>query len=116
MKNYKIHDWKYKKTNAFSTSIYICGDIETIKNVCRKYCLRIGLCVNTIQADYIYSGGMETGVKIGLINYARFPDKKINTTRKAIELAKKISVECCQFSFSIQTPKDTYYYYRVKKC
>lgn len=116
MKQFKIHNWKYKKSNTFGTSIYICGDIEIIKNICRKYCIDIGLCVNIIQADYIYSGGSETGVKIGLINYARFPDKKINITNKAIQLAKRIAIECCQFSFSIQTPKDTFYYYRVKKC
>lgn len=98
-----------KTTNTFEVKIYIARCIYTIKTLCQRYCVS-GLCVTVTPTDYIFTGGSELGVIIGLINYARFPTTNCSSiTQKAIELAKILMNECGQRSCSVVDPEITYY-------
>lgn len=99
-----------KQVDSFYAKIYIAGDLQTIKQVCRKYCMEVGLCVTVEPVDFIYTGGEESGVVIGLINYARFPSTEGEVYSKAKTLGGILVEECYQKSFSIVTTSKTVYF------
>lgn len=92
--------------------IFIAGDLEQAKQVCREYCFDAGLCVTVEPVAYIYTGGEEAGVRIGLINYPRFPATKDELRVKAQGLAETLMRRLCQHSFSIAGPDRTDWYSR----
>ncbi len=93
--------------DTFWVSIFIGGDEATAKQVCREYCTEVGLCVTVEPINYIYSYGEESGVKIGLINYPRFPDTEEGIFGKAESLSHLLLEMLCQRSFTIMTPDKT---------
>lgn len=95
-----------KETKTFTATIYLSGSIETIKQVCRKYCLK-GLCITIKPTLFIYTGGEEFGVEIGLLNYPRFEDSEDGILQKAIELATQCRDEAMQHSWLIVTAEKT---------
>jgi len=92
---------------TFTAQIYVAGDINQAKQICRKYCMDVGLCVTVEPVDYIYTGGAEAGVRVGLINYPRFPAEPCDIRARAIDLARTLRVGLSQHSFSIVTPVET---------
>lgn len=94
-----------KQEKTYWAKIYLSGSIELIKNACREYCLQVGLCVTVTPTLFIYTGGEEYGVEIGLINYPRFPDTKEGILKKAIELAEKCRDASFQWSYLVMTPE-----------
>ncbi len=56
-------------------SIFIAGDYDKAHEICRAHCDAVGLCVTVTATSYIYTGGEEAGVIVGLINYPRFPSE-----------------------------------------
>jgi hypothetical protein len=92
--------------------IFIAGDLATAKQICREHCFEIGLCVTVTGVDYIYTGGEESGVRVGLINYPRFPGDATELHDKAHQLAQKLMVGLCQHSFSVIGPEQTEWFSR----
>lgn len=92
--------------------IFIAGDLAKAKQICREFCFEIGLCVTVAPVDYIYTGGEESGVRVGLINYPRFPVDKLELENKAYQLAQKLMFGLCQHSFSIVGPEKTEWFSR----
>ncbi|UXN70952.1 hypothetical protein N8A98_07115 [Devosia neptuniae] len=92
--------------------IFIAGDYAQAKQVCREYCFDVGLCVTVEPADYIYTGGEESGVRVGLINYPRFPGTAESLNAKAEGLATLLMERMCQHSFSIAGLATTTWYSR----
>ena len=92
--------------------IFIAGDLDVAKQVCREYCLEVGLCVTVEPVAYVYTGGEETGVRVGLINYPRFPATESEIAAKAQGLADRLMHRLCQFSYSIVTPSETTWFSR----
>lgn len=95
-----------KVEKTYWVKIYLSGDISIIKQVCREYCM-IGLCVTIKEVLFIYTGGEEYGVEIGLINYPRFPDSEDNIWSKAVGLAEKCRDAAFQHSYLIISPELT---------
>lgn len=91
-------------------TIFIAGDYEQAKVHCRKYCHEIGLCVTVEPTTYIYTGGEEAGVRIGLINYPRFESLSGDLMSKAIHLAELLRTELCQDSYTIMDSNNTYWH------
>jgi hypothetical protein len=98
-----------KSEPTYEVKIYLAGDINLIKNACRKYCFEIGLCVTVKELVFIYTGGEEYGVEIGLLNYPRFPDTKHNILQKALNLAAICRKEAHQHSYLVVAPERTLY-------
>src|SRR6218665_450080 len=71
---------------SHSVDIFIAGSRTAATEACREFCLR-GLCVSVTEADYVFTGGMESGVRVGLINYPRFPKRQEEIDHVAILLA-----------------------------
>ena len=88
-------------TPTIEFDIFMAGDITQAKQVCREYCFAVGLCVTIHPVDFIYTGGEETGFKIGLINYPRFPTTYGALHQRASELAELLMRRLCQHSYSI---------------
>ncbi len=101
MKDVTVETWWAK--------IYISGPIEIAKQVCREECLREGLCVTVDPTTFIYTGGEEVGVVVGLINYPRFPSAPDTIDDRAVELALKLMRVMCQQSVMLMTPKRTWW-------
>ncbi|MER9911644.1 hypothetical protein NKJ71_13525 [Mesorhizobium sp. M0050] len=103
---------KTQKAPTIRVDIFIAGDLAQAKQVCREYCMEIGACVTVEPVDYIYTGGEETGVRVGLINYPRFPTDQYAILDKAGELARRLMDRLCQNSYSIVGPESTKWYSR----
>lgn len=98
---------------SVSVNIFIAGDIDVIKQACRKYTYAKGLCVTVTPTTYIYTGGQEEGVKVGLINYPKFPSSHTDTVEsKATDLAMYLMEQACQKSCTVQCEDMTYHYTR----
>ena len=91
---------------SYWVKIYMSGPIEIAKQVCRKECLRGGLCVTIEPSTFIYAGGEESGFVVGLINYPRFPAADWTIHQRALDLAKLLLEETHQHSVLIMTPTE----------
>lgn len=94
---------------TYEVTIYIAGDLETAKATCRRFCDMIGLCVTVSPTTYIYTGGQEDGVRVGLINYPKYPAEPEHIRSKAFQLAWVLRGSLGQQSFSVVTPDETYW-------
>lgn len=103
-------------SNDFATTIrvdiFIAGDLAQAKQVCREFCMSEGACVTVEPVDYIYTGGEESGVRVGFINYPRFPTDAGTLFNKAGRLAERLMERLCQHSYSIVGPDHTAWYSR----
>lgn len=100
---------KYQIAGTQSVSIHIAGDRNLARQLLQKFVME-GLCVSVIDEDYIYTGGMQTGVRVTLINYPRFPKSPWEITSKAMELAGFLMIEMSQRSCTVvDTAGDSYY-------
>jgi hypothetical protein len=96
-----------KQCDTYIVDLYIgCGsndesnwhqktDIERriklkYKDYLREYCDTNGACFSVTDIDYIYTHGSESGVKITLINYPRFPNSQYIILDNMIEVAKEL--------------------------
>lgn len=95
--------------------IYIAGDLNKAREICRFYCMEKGLCVNVIPNEYIYTGGSETGVRVEIINYPRFPKQPDELLYTAKELMYDLMFGLCQHSATVQTQVTTYWFSRRKE-
>lgn len=86
---------------TYTAQIYIGGDIETARQVCREFVWQIGECVTVEPIEFIYKGGAETGVRVGFINYPRFPQPEAEIWDRASTLADRLMQALCQHSYSI---------------
>lgn len=92
---------------SYPINIYIAGDINDARRLCRKWCADRGACVTVTPTDYVYTGGAEDGVIIGLINYPRFPKEPAELKARAVELANYLVAGMCQLSASVECPDET---------
>jgi hypothetical protein len=99
-----------KAIKTFTATIYMAGDIDVAKQVCREACRMKGLCVTVTPTDYIYTGGQEAGFAIGLVNYPKFPVPERDLVGRATALAEFIRDRCCQDSYMIVTPSETLWF------
>lgn len=99
-----------KTEPTFRFDIFIGGDLAEAKQVCREHCMAVGLCVTVEPVAYIYTGGEETGVRVGLINYPRFPTTIEALERQALDLAEKLRTRLCQHSFTVVGPEQSHWF------
>lgn len=92
--------------------IFMAGDIEQAKHICREYCFREGLCVTIEPVSFIYTGGEESGFRVGLINYPRFPTTEEQLHELATALATSLLYSLYQHSYSIVGPRETEWFSR----
>jgi hypothetical protein len=103
-------DLAMEQVDTFWVRIYIAGDIQQATQICREECYQQGLCVTVEAASYIYTGGEEAGIIVGLINYPRFPAASGDIVERAASLGRSLMKRLCQRSFTIMTPELTFRY------
>lgn len=96
-----------KKCPTWQVTIYVAGDITRATEICLEYCLEAGLCVTVTPTSFVYTGGTESGVAVGLVNYPRFPDAPESITDKSHVLAEKLIAGLFQWSAMVVTPNET---------
>ena len=96
-----------KTAPTFRFDIFMAGDIAVATQTCREFCMAVGLCVTIEPVEYVYTGGQETGFRVGLMNYPRFPTTEVLLSATAEALADKLRLDCCQHSYSIQGKNET---------
>lgn len=99
-----------KRARSFPVTIFIAGSYSKAIKILQEYCDEISFCVTIQQTYYIYKGGKEAGITVGLINYPRFPAEPSDIIDSAKEIAEKLRIGLDQESYSIQTPHDTIWY------
>lgn len=99
-----------KHSRSFPVSIYIAGSYLKALKIAQEYCDSVGYCVTVESNFYVYKDGKEAGVRVGLINYPRFPSDPATIVAKATELAERLRIGLKQESYSIETPHDTMWY------
>ena len=87
---------------TYRAEIFIAGDYAEAVRACREFVMR-GACVSVSPADYVYTGGMESGVRVLIINYPRFPKPDVELSALAIELAGFLIVRLFQSSATVVT-------------
>ncbi|EJF31744.1 MULTISPECIES: hypothetical protein [Enterobacteriaceae] len=95
--------------DAYFATIHMAGDINHARQICRKFVMS-GNCVQLTPCEFIYTGGMEVGFTVRLMNYARFPRELDEIDSDALQLACQLCRELCQLSFTIETPHTSTYY------
>lgn len=95
---------------SYKAEIFIAGPIDVARSSCRKYCDEVGLCVTVTPTDYIYTGGQEQGVIIGLINYGRFPASTETILKHAVDLGHLLMEDMNQQSFTVQDGRVGYWH------
>lgn len=107
-------------TETFNATIY-CGFKPGYKSmvkfsedclleaeaICQKYCDENGYGLTIEPTRFIYKDGNEDGVKVGLINYPRFPRKPIEIKNIALFLANELKEHFKQERVSIVFTDET---------
>ncbi len=96
-----------KTSPTYEFKIFIAGNYNTAVTICREYCDDVSFCVTVTPTKYVYKGGEEEGIIVGIINYPRFSKTPDVLFSHAQNLAYKLKDELKQESFSIQGPQDT---------
>lgn len=91
-----------KSAKPFGFRIYMAGDYDVARQVCREYCSEHGACISMSKTDYIYSGGEEAGFTTTLVNYPRFPSDPANLKHIAISVAELLMKKLGQGSYMIE--------------
>lgn len=86
--------------STYTVAIYVAGPQAEVERICREFVMR-GLCVTVEPVEFIYTGGQERGVRVGLINYPRFPSDPETLFATAEELARALIDGLHQHSASI---------------
>lgn len=81
---------KRVEVQTYTATIFVAGEYWPAEEACRKFCDEVGLCVTIDATRYVYTGGAENGVRIGLINYGRFPATPDEIFAKAEALANRL--------------------------
>tara|TARA_Y100000389_G_C17434286_1_gene504532 strand:+ start:693 stop:1037 length:345 start_codon:yes stop_codon:yes gene_type:complete len=78
------------------------------ENIIQEYCDTNGLCVTIEPLKFIYTNGREPGLRIGLINYPRFPKTKSYIKDEALKLAALLKEKYKQERVSVVCKDRTY--------
>lgn len=86
---------------TYTVAIYVGGDWRKAERIARTFCDQVGLCVTVEALRYIYTGGACWGVRVGLINYGRFPQEPHVIFLRAEMLTKRLLEGLGQESASV---------------
>ena len=98
-----------KQAPSYHISIYCTGEKVALYAAIQSVCDSIGLCVSIFPCDYLFTGGMESGYEIRLINYPRFPSTKEAIKAKAMQVVEAIFTVNPKGSLTMVDPWDSVY-------
>ena len=104
-----------QESETVCIDIFIGGSYDAAVEVCREVCASGGLCVTVERVEFVYQHGAESGVRVGLINYPRFPASAEDLHTQALRLAHTLLERLYQRSFSIVGQGSTVWYSKEVK-
>lgn len=97
---------------SWEVSIWIAGSAYHAELICQDWANTEGACVTVTPTTYVYTGGSEKGVRVGFINYPRFPRDAEDAMTQATVLGQLLMLRLGQHSFSVVGPERTDWYSR----
>lgn len=98
-----------KDAKTMTYKVWIGGNYDDAIRTVREFCQE-GACFAVQPVDFVYTGGMEAGVCVTLINYPRFPEEQGALEEKVARLAEMLRVRLFQDSYSIEGPERTVWF------
>lgn len=104
-------EFKIMTASAYKVEVFIgADDFNLATDLCTDFCTKVGLCVTVEALNFAYSNGSCAGVRIGLINYARFPKSQEQIWDTALGLAHFLKQSLGQGSFTVQDHEQSYFF------
>lgn len=100
----KMARLKMVKAKPYQVTVFIGGDLKLAKAACQKFCDEKGECVTVEPTDYVYTGSSTEGVRVGFINYGRFPRSRTVIFNQAMDLARWLLIALNQESCTVIAP------------
>lgn len=110
-----MNEFRSKTAKTVEISVYIAGNIETIRPALAKFCFENKICFFITEGFFSYVGGEETGFRIGIIKYPRFPQSREELVAISRELALYLIKETHQMSATVVDGEETYWLTRNPK-
>ena len=85
---------------TYTIRLYVAWDLADAKRILRAECYppNDGLCITVEPTTFVYSGGEESGVVVGFVNYPRFPTGPVALWARAELIAERLIAGLCQWS------------------
>lgn len=90
----------FMESEAAKIEIYVAGDFERASSILQDYALD-GACFSLSRTRYVYTGGFEEGVIVGLINYPPYACSRDDLFYKALDVAELLIKGLAQGSASV---------------
>lgn len=103
---------RIERLETYQATVFVAGDCAKALRLCQAYCDHVGLCVTVEPTTYVYTGGTEAGVRVGLINYPRLPSTPDAIFSQAQALAGILLDGLAQQSCSIVSSDRTVWFSR----
>ncbi len=97
---------------SFRIDIHIAGDISTARATCKRFVWHNHSCVTIKEQDFVYTGGLESGVCVGIVQYPKYPVSHVKLIENAQYLAQNLMIDLHETSALIVTDIDTYWLHR----
>lgn len=101
---------KIKGSPSFSFKIYLAGDYDMARDILKKYCNDNPSCFTITKTSYIYNGGEEFGIIVGLENYPRFEKTVDELYKIAFEIAHLLREGLYQTSCLVVGPTESVWF------
>lgn len=98
------------RAETFYANLHIAGCYEDAVKEARRFAYNKGYCVQVHKCDYIYTGGMENGLLIRVIQYPRFYKEVTQIKEDFIAFSHSMGEVLYQKSFTVEFPDDTLYF------
>lgn len=95
---------------TYTIDLFIAGEVTDARRICREQCKGIGLCVTVTETEFIYTGGAEAGVRVGFVNYPRFPCSPDELWAKASVVGEALKTGLSQWSYLLVAPDRSRWY------
>lgn len=96
---------KAKTAPTYCVEVHIAGGYDAAVEACRAFCIKTPLCVSLTRQDFVYTQGAESGVRVLVLNYPRFPSNPRALRKTAARLGLHLMLALHQGSFRVVDPK-----------
>ncbi len=99
-----------KSVPSYVVTVHIAGDAAEARRLLRQECWEEGLCVTISPETFVYTGGEEDGVRVGFVNYPRFPNSELAIKARACHVAQFLMLGLCQRTALVVASDETIWY------
>lgn len=90
-----------KKSKTVQFDVFVAGDVCEARRALREYCYRSPCCVTLTPTQFVYRGGLEDGVVVGVREYPRFPSTPVDLRARAQDIGEALRLALSQDSFMV---------------